>query len=111
MRLYRALFLMMIIITSLFASISAQASSNSAGSEHSTERATFSTLNNGIELNCEDFHERVTALRDDVLRVDMRGSAPQAETYINCAEGALIGAIFGGTAPIQKAQPLARRRD
>ena len=38
--------------------------------------------------------------RDDVLRVDMRGSAPQAETYINCTEGALIGAIFGGTAPI-----------
>jgi N-methylhydantoinase B len=36
----------------------------------------------------------------DVLRFDMRGSAPQAETYINCTEGALIGAIFGGTAPI-----------
>jgi N-methylhydantoinase B len=38
--------------------------------------------------------------RHDVLRFDMRGSAPQAETYINCTEGALIGAIFGGTAPI-----------
>jgi N-methylhydantoinase B len=38
--------------------------------------------------------------RDDVLRFDMRGSSPQAETYINCTEGALIGAIFGGTAPI-----------
>ncbi|MBV9417886.1 MAG: hydantoinase B/oxoprolinase family protein, partial [Solirubrobacterales bacterium] len=38
--------------------------------------------------------------RDDTLRFDMRGSAPQAETYINCTEGALIGAIFGGTAPI-----------
>src|SRR5437764_4820862 len=36
----------------------------------------------------------------DVLRFDMRGSAPQAPTYINCTEGALIGAIFGGTAPI-----------
>ncbi|MFZ0044102.1 MAG: hydantoinase B/oxoprolinase family protein [Solirubrobacteraceae bacterium] len=38
--------------------------------------------------------------REDVLRVDMRASAPQAETYINCTEGALVGAIFGGTAPI-----------
>jgi N-methylhydantoinase B len=37
--------------------------------------------------------------QDDVLRFDMRGSARQAETYINCTEGALIGAIFGGTAP------------
>ena len=37
---------------------------------------------------------------DDVLRFDMRDSAPQAETYINCTEGALIGSIFGGTAPI-----------
>ncbi len=36
----------------------------------------------------------------DVLRYDMRGSSPQAATYINCTEGALIGAIFGGTAPI-----------
>jgi N-methylhydantoinase B len=36
----------------------------------------------------------------DVLRVDMRDSAPQAPTYINCTEGALIGAIFGGVAPI-----------
>ncbi len=36
----------------------------------------------------------------DVLRFDMRGSSPQAPTYINCTEGALIGAIFGGTAPI-----------
>jgi N-methylhydantoinase B len=38
--------------------------------------------------------------RGDVLRFDMRDSAPQADTYINCTEGALIGAIFGGTAPI-----------
>lgn len=38
--------------------------------------------------------------RGDVLTFDMRDSAPQAETYINCTEGALIGAIFGGTAPI-----------
>jgi N-methylhydantoinase B len=36
----------------------------------------------------------------DVLRFDMRDSSPQAATYINCTEGALIGAIFGGTAPI-----------
>lgn len=36
----------------------------------------------------------------DVLRFDMRDSSPQAPTYINCTEGALIGAIFGGTAPI-----------
>ena len=36
----------------------------------------------------------------DVLRVDMRDSSPQAATYINCTEGALIGAIFGGVAPI-----------
>jgi N-methylhydantoinase B len=36
----------------------------------------------------------------DVLRFDMRDSAPQAPTYINCTEGALVGAIFGGTAPI-----------
>ncbi len=36
----------------------------------------------------------------DVLTFDLRDSAPQAATYINCTEGALIGAIFGGTAPI-----------
>ncbi len=36
----------------------------------------------------------------DVLRFDMRDSSPQAATYINCTEGALVGAIFGGTAPI-----------
>lgn len=35
----------------------------------------------------------------DVLRFDMRDSSPQAPTYINCTEGALVGAIFGGTAP------------
>jgi N-methylhydantoinase B len=34
----------------------------------------------------------------DVLRFDMRDSSPQARTYINCTEGALVGAIFGGTA-------------
>jgi N-methylhydantoinase B len=38
--------------------------------------------------------------RGEVLCFDMRDSAPQAATYINCTEGALIGAIFGGTAPI-----------
>ena len=37
---------------------------------------------------------------DDVLRFDLRDSSPQAPTYINCTEGALIGAIFGGTAPL-----------
>jgi N-methylhydantoinase B len=36
----------------------------------------------------------------DVLRFNMRESSPQAGTYINCTEGALVGAIFGGTAPI-----------
>ncbi len=38
--------------------------------------------------------------RGDVLCFDMRASAPQAATYINCTEGALIGSIFGGAAPI-----------
>lgn len=36
----------------------------------------------------------------DVLRFDLRDSSPQAPTYINCTEGALVGAIFGGTAPL-----------
>jgi len=36
----------------------------------------------------------------DVLRFDMRDCSPQAGTYINCTEGALVGAIFGGTAPL-----------
>ena len=36
----------------------------------------------------------------DVLRFDMRDSSPQAPTYINCTEGALVGAIFGGVGAI-----------
>jgi N-methylhydantoinase B len=35
----------------------------------------------------------------DTLRFDFSESSPQAPTYINCTEGALIGAVFGGTAP------------
>ncbi|MDQ2895311.1 MAG: hydantoinase B/oxoprolinase family protein, partial [Actinomycetota bacterium] len=35
----------------------------------------------------------------DVLRFDMRDSSAQAGSYINCTEGALVGSIFGGTAP------------
>ena len=35
----------------------------------------------------------------DHLRFDLSASAPQAPTYINCTEGALTGAIFGGLAP------------
>jgi N-methylhydantoinase B len=35
----------------------------------------------------------------DVLRYDLSASAAQAPTYINCTEGALVGAIFGGMAP------------
>jgi N-methylhydantoinase B len=36
----------------------------------------------------------------DVLRFDLRDSSPQAPTYINCTEGALVGAIFGGVGAI-----------
>jgi N-methylhydantoinase B len=36
----------------------------------------------------------------DLLRVDLSESSPQTPTYVNCTEGALIGAVFGGVAPI-----------
>lgn len=34
----------------------------------------------------------------DTLRVDLSESSPQAPTFINCTEGALIGGVFGGVA-------------
>ena len=34
------------------------------------------------------------------LRIDMSESSPQAPGYINCTEGCLVGAIFGGVAPL-----------
>jgi N-methylhydantoinase B len=37
--------------------------------------------------------------RDDTLLCDLSESAGAAPTYLNCAEGALVGAIFGGVAP------------
>ena len=37
--------------------------------------------------------------RDDTLFCDLSESSAQAPTYLNCAEGALVGAIFGGVAP------------
>ena len=36
----------------------------------------------------------------DKLTIDMSDSSPQADGYINCAEGCLIGAILGGVAPL-----------
>jgi len=37
--------------------------------------------------------------RGDTLLCDLSESAGAAPTYLNCAEGALVGAIFGGVAP------------
>lgn len=37
--------------------------------------------------------------RDDTLHCDLSESSGAAPTYLNCAEGALVGAIFGGVAP------------
>jgi N-methylhydantoinase B len=34
----------------------------------------------------------------DTLRIDLSESSPQAPSFINCAEGALIGGVFGGVA-------------
>lgn len=34
----------------------------------------------------------------DTLRIDLSESSPQAPTFINCAEGALVGGVFGGVA-------------
>jgi N-methylhydantoinase B len=36
----------------------------------------------------------------DVLRFDLSGSSPQAPGLINCVESTLVGAVFGGTAPL-----------
>jgi N-methylhydantoinase B len=36
---------------------------------------------------------------DDTLLCDLSESAPQSPTYLNSAEGALVGAVFGGVAP------------
>ena len=36
----------------------------------------------------------------DRLTIDMSDSSPQASGYINCTEGCLVGAIFGGVAPL-----------
>ncbi len=37
--------------------------------------------------------------RDDTLLCDLSESSPQSPTYLNSAEGALVGAVFGGVAP------------
>ena len=36
----------------------------------------------------------------DRLTIDMSDSSPQATGYINCTEGCLVGAVFGGVAPL-----------
>jgi len=36
----------------------------------------------------------------DRLRVDLSESSPQAGGYINCTEGCLVGAVFGGVGPL-----------
>lgn len=38
--------------------------------------------------------------QNDVLRFDFSGSSPQAPGFINCTEPALLGAVFGGLAPL-----------
>ena len=38
--------------------------------------------------------------KGDQLRIDMSDSSPQSKGYINCTEGCLVGAIFGGVAPL-----------
>ena len=37
--------------------------------------------------------------QDDTLLCDLSESSPQSRTYLNSAEGALVGAVFGGVAP------------
>src|SRR5437764_798349 len=37
---------------------------------------------------------------DDTLLCDLSESAAQSPTYLNSAEGALVGAVFGGVAPV-----------
>lgn len=36
----------------------------------------------------------------DRLRIDLSESSPQAPGYINCTEGCLVGAVFGGIGPL-----------
>ena len=36
----------------------------------------------------------------DRIRFDLSESSPQSPGYINCTEGCLVGAVFGGTAPL-----------
>ncbi len=38
--------------------------------------------------------------RGDVLRFDLSDSSPQAPGFINCTASTLVGAVFGGVAPI-----------
>jgi alpha-glucosidase len=76
MRSYRSLF---VTVFATFFSLSnlAQASQQPAKAHLSENEAIASTLNNGVELHIGDLHERVTALRDNVLRVRVwRGDTP-----------------------------------
>jgi N-methylhydantoinase B len=41
--------------------------------------------------------------RGDTLHCDLSECSPQAPTYLNSAEGALVGAVFGGVAPVMGA--------
>ncbi len=52
----------------------------------------------GIENRIYRIDVRVEK-RGDTLLCDLSESSPQSPTYLNCAEGALVGAIFGGVAP------------
>jgi N-methylhydantoinase B len=38
--------------------------------------------------------------RGELLRFDLSGSSPQTPGYVNCTEGCLVGAVFGGVAPL-----------
>jgi N-methylhydantoinase B len=42
----------------------------------------------------------VLTKEEDVLRFDFSASSPQAPGFINCTEAGLIGAVFGGAAPL-----------
>ena len=71
MRLIRS-FSAAIAVTFLSTAIWAQ-----PGSQPQATNSTVSTLPNGIELNAGELHERIVALRDDVLRVRAwRGDKP-----------------------------------
>jgi alpha-glucosidase len=71
MRLVRSLFVT-IVATCVFTTLWAQQSLQPVG-----QSSAVSPLNNGIEVRAGELHERVTALRDDVLRVRLwRGQNP-----------------------------------